>query len=123
VKRVDDSVFGEEQSLLLDHGIMIQPKGEQGADLLSRLARVMISVYMLLRACNSCKSDAGLPLTPACASEPPSHLSYTILARSSTLKILLLVSMQYENTCCLTIGVRLFCTSWRTQVCFSEMHL
>jgi len=44
VKRVDDSVFGEEQSLLLDHGIMIQPKGEQGADLLSRLARVMISV-------------------------------------------------------------------------------
>ena len=49
--KVDDKVFGEEQSLLLDHGIMIQPKGEQGtdvlskqgADLLSRLARVMIS--------------------------------------------------------------------------------
>lgn len=120
MKRVDDSVFGEEQSLLLDHGIMIQPKGEQGADLLSRLARVMISVNMLLQACNSCKSDAGLLLTPSCASKPP---SYTILARSSTLRILLLVSMPYENTCCPTIVVRLFCTSWRTQVCFSEMHL
>ena len=48
VKRVDDKGFGEDQGLLLDAGIFIEPKAQHGeeeqTDLLGRVARVMMQL-------------------------------------------------------------------------------